>query len=387
MRIEHLSFPSWKSLAAVAAAGVLTLALVAPASAQTNQAPTPQNDAVTTAEDTAIDINVLANDTDPEGDTLSVAAVGVPAHGTATINGDGTLKYTPAANYHGADSFTYAVTDGALVASATVTMTVTPVNDAPVAANDAYDVTKNTPKAMDVRANDTDVDGDTLTIVSTTAPAHGTVVIGDGKVTYTPTADYVGADVFTYTITDGSLTASASVAVTVKESKDHSSDFDAKVAAACQTGAAQPGVTALCGIYLSGNLPAWAEYHIGKNILKLAATTPKHDDKVTAVCAATTQDVVLQLCSVYSAGNLPVFVQERVGKLILKIETKSTLTSVKDQDKDHKESKSSKDKASKNKSGSQSISDSGDDDDDDDDRRKSRRGHYSRWGWGHWGHR
>jgi hypothetical protein len=211
------------------------------------------------------------------------------------------------------------------------------------------------------------VDGDTLTIVSTTAPAHGTVVIGDGKVTYTPTADYVGADVFTYTITDGSLTASASVAVTVKESKDHSSDFDAKVAAACQTGAAQPGVTALCGIYLSGNLPAWAEYHIGKNILKLAATTPKHDDKVTAVCAATTQDVVLQLCSVYSAGNLPVFVQERVGKLILKIETKSTLTSVKDQDKDHKESKSSKDKASKNKSGSQSISDSGDDDDDDDD--------------------
>ncbi|MEX2032309.1 MAG: cadherin-like domain-containing protein [Dehalococcoidia bacterium] len=384
MRIEHFSFPSWKSLAAVAAAGVLTLALVAPASAQTNQAPTPQNDAVTTTEDTAIDIDALANDTDPEGNTLSVAAVGVAAHGTATINGDGTLKYTPAANYHGTDSFTYAVTDGALVSSATVTMTVTPVNDAPVATDDTYDVTKNTPKAMDVRANDTDVDGDTLTIVSTTAPAHGTVAIGDSKVTYTPIEGYVGADVFTYTITDGSLTASASVAVTVKEPTTPTTDFDAKVVAACQTGAAQPGVTALCGIYLTGNLPAWAEYHVGKNILKLAVTTPKHDEKVTAVCAATTEGVVSQLCAVYSAGNLPVFAQERVGKLILKIEAKATSPAIKDHqksDKDHKESKSSKDKASKNKSGSQSISDSGDDDDDHDG--KSRHGRDGRWGRDH----
>jgi VCBS repeat-containing protein len=391
MRMERFSLPSWKSLAAVAGAGVLTLALVAPVSAQS--ASTPQNDAVTTAEDTAIDINVLANDTDPDGDTLTVAAVGVPSKGAATINSNGTVKYTPQANFHGTDSFTYAVTDGALVSSATVTVTVTSVNDAPVAAADTVEVTKSTPKTIDVRANDTDVDGDTLTLVSTSTPAHGSAVIAAGKVTYTPIEGYVGADAFTYVISDGTTTATGSVTITVKETATPVGTFDAKVVTACNIVPAQPGVSALCGIYLSGKLPAWAQYQVGKNILQLSATTPKHADKVAEACAAATDEGVLQLCTVYSTGGLPVFVQERIGKLILKIESSDSkwdgFKEHKHGDKDHKDYEGLKDSKKSKDSGSQSISDSKDSKSyKSDDSKAGNKGHRGYWGgFGHRGHR
>ena len=84
--------------------------------------PLAVGDAVTTPEDTAVVIPVLANDTDGDGDTLSVTVAGTPAHGSAAINPDETITYTPAANYHGADSFTYTIGDGrAGTATATVT--------------------------------------------------------------------------------------------------------------------------------------------------------------------------------------------------------------------------------------------------------------------------
>ena len=96
------------------------------------------NDAATTAEDTAVSIAVLANDTDPDGDPLTVTGVGTPAHGSAVVNANGTITYTPAANYTGADSFTYTISDGqGGSATATVSVTVTAANDAPVAVNDA----------------------------------------------------------------------------------------------------------------------------------------------------------------------------------------------------------------------------------------------------------
>ena len=78
----------------------------------TNDGPVAVDDAATTAEDTAVSIAVLANDTDLDGDTLTVSAATAPAHGTATVNADGTITYTPAANYHGTDSFTYTIGDG-----------------------------------------------------------------------------------------------------------------------------------------------------------------------------------------------------------------------------------------------------------------------------------
>ena len=98
-----------------------------------NDAPDAVNDAKTTAEDTATNINVLANDTDVDGDSLSVSSFTQPSHGTVSENTDGTLNYNPAANYNGSDSFTYTVSDGnGGTDTATVNLTVTAVNDAPI---------------------------------------------------------------------------------------------------------------------------------------------------------------------------------------------------------------------------------------------------------------
>ena len=90
-------------------------------------------DAVTTAEDTAITIAVLANDTDADGDTLTITAASSASHGTTVVNPGGTIRYTPAANYNGADAFSYTISDGhGGTAVGFVDVTVTAVNDAPV---------------------------------------------------------------------------------------------------------------------------------------------------------------------------------------------------------------------------------------------------------------
>src|SRR5207247_7951216 len=109
----------------------------------------------------------------------------------------------PAANDNGPDSFTYKVSDGTLDSNvATVAVTVTPVNDAPVAGNDSYSAVEDTALAVaapGVLANDTDVDGDALTTVLVTGPAHGTLTLNaNGSFTYTPAANYNGSDSFSY---------------------------------------------------------------------------------------------------------------------------------------------------------------------------------------------
>ena len=130
-----------------------------------NDGPVAVNDAVTTAEDTAVSVAVLANDTDLDGDSVTVTAVSAPAHGTAAVNADGTITYTPAANYNGADSFSYTIGDGnGGTATATVSVTVTAANDAPVAADDTATTAEDTPVTIAVLANDTDPDGDTLSV-------------------------------------------------------------------------------------------------------------------------------------------------------------------------------------------------------------------------------
>src|SRR5207237_9702146 len=107
-----------------------------------NDAPLAPHDAHTTAEDTPLSVTapgVLANDTDVEGDGLTAVLVSGPAHGTLTLSTNGSFTFTPAANYNGPDSFTYKANDGALDSNvATVSLTVTAVNDAPAAAGDAY---------------------------------------------------------------------------------------------------------------------------------------------------------------------------------------------------------------------------------------------------------
>ncbi|HEY0994235.1 MAG TPA: cadherin-like domain-containing protein, partial [Kofleriaceae bacterium] len=193
-----------------------------PISVTSNLPPVANNDSYTTSEDTARSVaapGVLANDTTSVG-TLTAILLTQPLHGTATLNSNGSFTYTPTANYNGSDSFTYKANNGARDSgAATVALTVTAVNDAPQAANDSAGVNANAgATAIAVLANDSDVDGDTLTISSVTQPANGTVVItaGNTGLTFQPNPGFTGTTSFTYTISDGHAgTATATVTVTV----------------------------------------------------------------------------------------------------------------------------------------------------------------------------
>ena len=179
-----------------------------------NHAPVAVDDSASTSEDEPVQIHALTNDTDSDGDELSISAVTTPAHGSVKLDG-GTLTYTPIFGYHGSDAFTYTVFDGQFSDTAVVSVTVTPVNEAPMAADDSVTTAEDATAVIDVLFNDTDPDSDTLTITEVSQPTHGSVGVDDGKITYTPVANYSGADSFTYTITDGTLTDTATVTVTI----------------------------------------------------------------------------------------------------------------------------------------------------------------------------
>jgi large repetitive protein len=174
-----------------------------------NDAPSATSDTATTSEENAVVVDVRANDNDPDGDALSVTVLGTPANGTAAAGDAGIVTYTPRADFVGTDSFSYTVSDGhGGVATATVTITVTGVNDAPTAGNDAIIIAEDQAITLEVRSNDADIDEDPLSVDAVTQAAHGVVAVvtsgpDAGKVTYTPSADYVGSDSFTYTISDG----------------------------------------------------------------------------------------------------------------------------------------------------------------------------------------
>ncbi len=170
-----------------------------------NRPPVAQDDALTVAMDAAATIAVLANDSDPDGNTLTVAEVGTPAHGTASISGNAII-YTPAAGYAGSDSFSYTIDDGAGArASARVTVTVqggVGGNRPPVALNDRYLVRYEGDNPLPVLANDSDPDGDALTIVSFTQPALGVVKQSGNQLVYTGAGKFT-LQTITYTISDG----------------------------------------------------------------------------------------------------------------------------------------------------------------------------------------
>ena len=185
------------------------------------------NDTATADEDTPVTIDVLANDTDVDGDPLSVTTASA-GNGTVTVNPDGTLTYTPNADFHGTDTITYTVSDGqGGITTATVTVTVNPVNDAPVGRGDAFTVGGGS-VTIDLLTNDTDVDGDPLTVVAidgqpvvvgrpvVLTDGSGTVTLNpDGTVTFTPAPGYSGQVSFSYTLFDGTTTTAASVTGTV----------------------------------------------------------------------------------------------------------------------------------------------------------------------------
>ncbi len=187
-------------------------------------------DAASTPEDTSVVVNVLANDSDADGNTLTVFGVTQPAHGSANFTSS-SVRYVPSANYSGPDTFTYSINDGTgrSYLGITVSITVTPVNDPPIAGNDAASVAEDGSVGVPVLANDSDLDGDTLVVTAVTQGAHGTVSFAGGSVTYVPSANYSGGDSFAYTIGDGnggSGTATVSVTVTaVNDSPNGGDDF------------------------------------------------------------------------------------------------------------------------------------------------------------------
>ncbi|EOV0136887.1 tandem-95 repeat protein [Vibrio parahaemolyticus] len=181
-----------------------------------NDAPNAENDVITTEEDTSVTIDVLVNDSDVEGDALSIQSASVPSEQGSVDIVDGKLVFTPAENFNGEATITYIVTDGDLTDEAKVTVTVTPVNDSPVAVDDTTSIQEDTAVTIDVLPNDTDVDGDKLSIQSASVPeAQGKVEIVDGKLVFTPAENFNGDAEITYTVTDGQLADEAKVTVTV----------------------------------------------------------------------------------------------------------------------------------------------------------------------------
>ena len=164
---------------------------------------------------------VLANDSDGDGDAITAQLVDAPAHGTVSLNADGSFTYVPTPGYFGADSFTYQASDGSLTSAVTtVSLTVDRANAAPVALGESYSTTEDvalTIAAPGLLSNDSDIDGDPITAVLVAAPLHGNVVLSaDGSFVYTPGLNYSGADSFTYSVTDGRASSNlATVSLTI----------------------------------------------------------------------------------------------------------------------------------------------------------------------------
>ena len=193
--------------------------------APVNQAPVAVADSITVAEGGTVSTlnggatSLLANDTDADGDPLTASLVSNPAYGSLTLNADGTFTYVHDGSETTTDSFTYKVNDGSVDGNTVaVTINVMPVNDAPVVNNDNVNVNAGNSVTIDVLANDTDAEGDTLTVTSVTQGTNGSVTIDavSGKPVYTADAGFSGSDSFTYTISDGNGgTSTATVNVTV----------------------------------------------------------------------------------------------------------------------------------------------------------------------------
>ncbi|HNT75904.1 MAG TPA: Ig-like domain-containing protein [Anaerolineae bacterium] len=201
---------------------VSNVALVTITVTSVNDLPIAVDDAYTTPEDTPLPITapgVLANDSDVDGPAMSAVLDDAPFNGVLVLAADGGFVYTPTLDFFGVDTFTYHVSDGSDISNiATVTITVTAANDAPIAAADVYTTRRDTPLHVampGVLANDTDADNTGLTATLNTNVTHGALTLAvDGSFVYTPTAGYVGVDSFTYHATDGQAD-SAVVAVTI----------------------------------------------------------------------------------------------------------------------------------------------------------------------------
>ncbi|HET8539400.1 MAG TPA: Ig-like domain-containing protein [Anaeromyxobacter sp.] len=181
-----------------------------------NDAPVAQAQAVTLAEDGSLAITLAATDVD--GDALIYSIPTPPAHGALSGSGPSRI-YTPAANFHGTDAFTFSASDGTASSAVAVSITVTSVNDAPAAEAQAVTVAEDGSVPVTLAA--TDADGDPLTYTIATPPAHGTLSGAGASRIYAPAADFHGRDAFSFTASDGALSSGeATVSVTVSPVND-----------------------------------------------------------------------------------------------------------------------------------------------------------------------
>ena len=194
-----------------------------------NDPPTASNDSASVAEGGTLTINastLLANDSDPEGATLSVTSVSNPANGSVLLSEDmATVTYTHDGSETTSGSFIYTVSDGSDTSTATVTITVTPANDPPTASNDSASVAEGgtlTISASTLLDNDSDPEGNTLSLTSVSNVANGTVSLSEDKttVTYTHDGSETTSGSFTYTVSDGSASSTATVNITVTPAND-----------------------------------------------------------------------------------------------------------------------------------------------------------------------
>jgi VCBS repeat-containing protein len=190
-----------------------------------NQTPVANDDFFTTPKDTPLSVaapGVLANDTDPDGDRLTVGNLGTSTNGTVILNGDGSFVFTPKAGFVGLAGFTYKATDGTALSNddTIVTIKVIGPNQPPVAADDVFTIRKDTGRHIDapgVLANDSDPEGGPLFEASHTDPTHGTLITDtSGQFTYTPDPGFVGFDSYTYAVSDGIDASGATVTLLVE---------------------------------------------------------------------------------------------------------------------------------------------------------------------------
>ncbi|WP_417789339.1 cadherin-like domain-containing protein, partial [Terasakiella pusilla] len=197
--------------------------------------PLAQDDDLSGLEDQPITFSaadLLSNDSDLDGDSLQIVGFDQPEHGEIVDNGDGTYTFTPDANWNGETDFTYTISDGnGGTDSATVTIDVTGVNDGPVAQNDEASTQEDKSVKIDLLDNDSDLDGDTLTITQidgqdiavgeTVDVGNGSVTLNaDGTVTFAPDGDYSGSESFEYTVSDGTSTQTATATVDIEAVAD-----------------------------------------------------------------------------------------------------------------------------------------------------------------------
>ena len=237
--------------------------------------PIARDDFVTIDEDTSVLVDVLANDTDPDGKLLTIASVSTPNHGTASIEW-GKVRYTPDAHFYGTDSFSYTVTNGTEIDTAKVTVTIISVNDGPIAVADAVVTTQGTSVSFTLKATDVDLDpsavgGYGLVFEIVDGPAHGELS-GDltavtytspdtasVEVTYTPEPEFTGTDSITFSVTDqfGAFDmAKIPIGVSERETGMFAGTWDTSITLKGQPFEISAFTSTLAGVYELGEFKA-----------------------------------------------------------------------------------------------------------------------------------